>query len=87
MNFIQRLFKKKEQQPTQYFRVFDLVLEKYFPIGYNSTSEKELVKAFTKYLNAIKESRYKLHFDTWEEIAEYMTGVRLESSVLPFKDL
>lgn len=83
-----------------YYRVFDEQTGSYFATGYNAESMEELIEDFQSYILGANEIDFEheegtLEYEeelfeylgTWEKIEEYLQGVCLEISDVPFEEL
>lgn len=71
---------------TFYYRVFDQQRGCYFATGYNSQSMQELINDFHSY---VSQGDCDLSFKSWDDVANHLTEIVLEKSVVKFdeKDL
>ena len=71
----------------RYYRVFDRQTGDYFSTGYNSTSKKELIEKFKNYILIADEDVSKSSINTWAKIEDWLQGVELEKSNIPFENI
>lgn len=69
----------------KYYRVYDLQRSRYFAVGYNSTSMKELIASFQDYI-CIADDISKSSINSWRKIEDWLQGVELEKSKTKFED-
>ena len=68
-----------------YYRVFDCQRMRYFDIGYNTNSMKELIAKFQDYI-CTADDIPKSSVNSWKKIEDWLQGVELEKSKTKFKD-